>query len=218
MNVLVACEESQAVCKAFRKRGHNAYSCDILECSGGHPEWHFHQDVLSVIADRGGRLENGLDYYLEDGQNWDLMIAHPPCTYLSVSGARWLYHPDDAHLPVEQRREHPHHIGRRQQQKDAIEFFMEFTKTVEVSEIQKKYESFSELAGSIESYNGSIRSTVEDLEVINKRIDSELTEINSLISSLTEYKNQFTSMKAENEKVITGLTAVFANLDESEKE
>ena len=95
---------------------------------------------------------------------------------------------------------------------------MAFTKTVEVSEIQKKYESFSELAGSIESYNGSIRSSVEDLEAINKRIDSELTEINSLISSLTNYKNQFTSMKAENEKVITGLTTVFANLDESEKE
>lgn len=92
------------------------------------------------------------------------------------------------------------------------------SKKVEVSEIQKKYESFSELAGSIKSYNDSIRSTVEDLEAINKRIDSELTEINSLISNLTEYKNQFTSMKAENEKVITGLTAVFANSDESEKE
>ena len=57
------------------------------------------------------------------------MIAHPPCTYLSVSGARWLYHPDDAGLPVEQRREHPHHPGRRQMQKEAMEFFMEFTKT-----------------------------------------------------------------------------------------
>lgn len=129
MNVLIACEESQAVCKAFRIRGHNAYSCDILECSGGHPEWHFHQDVLKVIAERGGKLENGEEYYLPDGQNWDLMIAHPPCTYLSVSGARWLYHPDDAGLPIEQRREHPHHIGRRQLQKEAMDFFLEFTKT-----------------------------------------------------------------------------------------
>ena len=96
MNVLVACEESQAVCKAFRARGHNAYSCDILECSGGHPEWHFKQDVLQVIPNHGGMLENGTEYYLPEGETWDLMIAHPPCTYLSVSGARWLYHPDDA--------------------------------------------------------------------------------------------------------------------------
>lgn len=129
MNVLVACEESQAVCKAFRNRGHNAFSCDILECSGGHPEWHFHQDVLAVIKDKGGKLENGDEYFLPEGQNWDLMIAHPPCTYLSVSGARWLYHPDDAGLPVEQRREHPHHPGRRQMQKEAMAFFMKFTET-----------------------------------------------------------------------------------------
>lgn len=129
MNILIACEESQAICKAFRDRGHNAYSCDILECSGGHPEWHFKQDVLQVIPNHGGKLENGEEYYLPDGEVWDLMIAHPPCTYLSVSGARWLYHPDDADLPIEQRREHPHHLGRRQQQKEAIEFFLEFTKT-----------------------------------------------------------------------------------------
>ena len=49
LNVLIACEESQAVCNEFRRLGHNAYSCDLLECSGGHPEWHFHQDVLEVI-------------------------------------------------------------------------------------------------------------------------------------------------------------------------
>ena len=129
MNILIACEESQAICKAFRKRGHNAYSCDILECSGGHPEWHFNQDVLRVIPERGGLLENGTIYYLPEGEKWDLMIAHPPCTYLSVSGARWLYHPDDAGLPIEQRREHPHHIGRRRKKAEAINFFMEFTKT-----------------------------------------------------------------------------------------
>ena len=72
MRVLVACEESQAVCKAFRKRGFEAYSCDIQECSGGHPEWHIHDDVLKHLND-----------------NWDLIIAHPPCTHLSVSGQRW---------------------------------------------------------------------------------------------------------------------------------
>jgi len=72
MKVLVACEESQEVCKAFRKLGHEAYSCDIIDCSGGHPEWHIKDDVLK---------------HLDDG--WDLMIAHPPCTHLSISGAAW---------------------------------------------------------------------------------------------------------------------------------
>ena len=129
MNIIIACEESQAICKAFRERGHNAYSCDLFECSGGHPEWHFNMDVLKVIPEHGGLLQTGEEYFLPEGEEWDLMIAHPPCTYLSVSGARWLYHPDDAHLPIEQRREHPHHIGRRKMKEEAIEFFMEFTKT-----------------------------------------------------------------------------------------
>lgn len=71
MRVLIACEESQAVCIAFRERGHKAYSCDILPCSGGHPEWHIQDDVLK---------------HLDDG--WDMMIAFPPCTHLAVSGAR----------------------------------------------------------------------------------------------------------------------------------
>jgi len=72
MRVLVACEESQAVCKAFRKLGHEAFSCDIQECSGGHPEWHYNEDVFEV-------LEKG----------WDMVIMHPPCTALCVSGNRW---------------------------------------------------------------------------------------------------------------------------------
>jgi hypothetical protein len=77
MRVLIACEESQAVTKAFRDLGHEAYSCDLLPCSGGHPEWHFQQSVFEVI-DKG----------------WDMMIAHPPCTFLAVSGARHLYNKD----------------------------------------------------------------------------------------------------------------------------
>ena len=72
MKVLVACEESQAVCKAFRKIGHEAYSCDLEPCSGDHPEWHIQGDVLEQL-DKG----------------WDMMIAFPPCTHLAVSGARW---------------------------------------------------------------------------------------------------------------------------------
>jgi hypothetical protein len=77
MRILVACEESQAITKEFRKLGHEAFSCDLLPCSGGHPEWHYQQDVFEVI-DKG----------------WDMMIAHPPCTFLAVSGARWLYNKD----------------------------------------------------------------------------------------------------------------------------
>jgi hypothetical protein len=110
MNVLVACEESQRVCEAFRKRGHNAFSCDIVDCSGGHPEWHFKQDVLQVIPNFGGKLQNGEEYYLPEGEEWDLMVAHPPCTYLCVSGAAWYYHPEDKGLPIEQRRPHPKNI------------------------------------------------------------------------------------------------------------
>ena len=121
-NVLIACEESQTVCKAFRKLGYNAYSCDILPCSGGHPEWHLHCDVLGVIRDKKGTLQNGEEFVL-DGE-WGLMIAHPPCTYLSVSGARWYYHPEDKDLPIEQRRPHPNFPNRAQDRKDAIEFFL----------------------------------------------------------------------------------------------
>jgi len=74
MKILIACEESQTVCKAFREKGHEAYSCDILPCSGGRPEWHIQGDVLEHLD-----------------KDWDMMIAHPPCTYLSNAGARFLY-------------------------------------------------------------------------------------------------------------------------------
>lgn len=88
MKVLVACEESQEVCKAFRERGHEAYSCDLQECSGGHPEWHIVENVLPIIG--GGVTVKTCDGKTHniDGL-WDLLIAHPPCTYLTVSGNRW---------------------------------------------------------------------------------------------------------------------------------
>ena len=88
MKVLVACEESQRVCVAFRKRGHEAYSCDIQEPSGGHPEWHILGDALKVIE--GGKVAT-MDGKMHEINRWDLLIAHPPCTYLSNAGARWLY-------------------------------------------------------------------------------------------------------------------------------
>tara|TARA_R110001632_G_scaffold200942_1_gene323703 strand:+ start:1229 stop:2017 length:789 start_codon:yes stop_codon:yes gene_type:complete len=115
LKVLIACEESQAVTKEFRKLGHQAYSCDLLPCSGGHPEWHFQDDALE-IADGwfdsnevtiSNTFDLKLDVFSGDeefeykehrirqiGWKWDLMIAHPPCTYLAVSGARWLYNKD----------------------------------------------------------------------------------------------------------------------------
>ncbi len=122
MNVLIACEESQTVCKAFRKLGVNAYSCDILPCSGDHPEWHFNNDVFEIIKNKGGILQNGETHYIED--TWDLMVAHPPCTYLSVSGARWYYHPEDKDLPTEKRRPHPNFPDRAKHREEAVEFFL----------------------------------------------------------------------------------------------
>jgi hypothetical protein len=101
MKVLVACEESQTVCKSFRKYGHEAYSADILPSSGGHPEWHIQGDVLKI---------------LDDG--WDLIIAHPPCTYLTITGNKWMKPEFKERFP-----------DRQKQREDAIEFFMKFTKT-----------------------------------------------------------------------------------------
>ena len=77
MKILIACEESQTITKEFRKLGHEAYSCDVLPSSGGKPQWHIQDDIFNVIND-----------------SFDLMVAHPPCTYLAVSGARWLYNKD----------------------------------------------------------------------------------------------------------------------------
>ena len=122
MNVLIACEESQRVCSEFRKLGHNAYSCDILPSSGGHPEWHFKQDIFKTIENRGGILENGEEKYIEG--KWDLMVAHPPCTFLAVSGAKWYYHPDDKSLPISQRRPHPKFPNRAKDREDGVSFFM----------------------------------------------------------------------------------------------
>lgn len=119
-NILVACEESQAITKELRKLGHMAYSCDILPCSGGHDEWHFKSDVFKVIKNKGGKLQNG-DFV--SIKKWDIMIAHPPCTYLAVSGAKWFYDPEDKHLPTSQRRPHPKYPNRANDREKAIKFF-----------------------------------------------------------------------------------------------
>ena len=97
MRVLIACEESQATTKAF--------SCDLLPCSGGHPEWHYQQDVFEVI-----------------NEGWDLMVAHPPYTYLTGSGVQWLSHPGDKHLPFEERRPNPKYPNRRNDMLESVKF------------------------------------------------------------------------------------------------
>lgn len=90
MKVLVGCEESQRVCVAFRGKGHEAYSCDILPCSGGHPEWHIQNDVVPLINGRCiFTTQDGVIHGVKG--KWDLIIAHPPCTRLCSSGQRWLY-------------------------------------------------------------------------------------------------------------------------------
>lgn len=99
MKILVACEESQAVTIELRKLGHEAYSCDIIECSGGHPEWHLRQDVMPLLKEK-----------------WDMIIAFPPCTYLTVTGNRW--------FNVERYGEKA--IQRQKDREDAIKFFMAF--------------------------------------------------------------------------------------------
>ena len=90
MNILVACEESQAVTIEMRKKGHNAFSCDVIDCSGGHPEWHIKQDVLPLLDGRCRfTTMDGTEHYIVE--KWDMIIAHPPCTYLSNAGARHLW-------------------------------------------------------------------------------------------------------------------------------
>ncbi len=100
MKVLIACEESQAVCIAFRAKGHEAYSCDILDCSGGHPEWHIKGECIPLLE-----------------QDWDLIIAHPPCTYLTVAANRY--------YNIEKYGEKA--IQRHKDREAAVKFFMEFT-------------------------------------------------------------------------------------------
>lgn len=89
MNILVACEESQRVCVAFRLRGHNAFSCDLEFCSGGHPEWHIWSDVSPLLnGNCFFRTCDGLQHFIS---RWDMILAFPPCTYLSKAGSSSLY-------------------------------------------------------------------------------------------------------------------------------
>lgn len=124
MKILVACEESQTVTIEFRKLGHEAYSCDIEPCSGGHPEWHIQQDVLKVLSpgDNGYGYKKYINFTTVDGtyhileEKWDMIIAFPPCTYLTVTGNRW--------FNVEKYGDKA--IKRIRDREEAIKFFMMF--------------------------------------------------------------------------------------------
>jgi site-specific DNA-cytosine methylase len=116
MKVLIACEESQEVCKAFRELGHEAFSCDTLPCSGGHSEWHIKKDILEILEPKSSTNGNQcIMFYNEVGDliiidGWDLIIAFPPCTHLAVSGAK--------------------HFAKKiadGRQQEGIDFFMRFT-------------------------------------------------------------------------------------------
>ena len=124
MKILVACEESQAVTKELRRLGHEAYSCDIIECSGGHPKWHIKNDVLNFLNPTILFINElpGIQFFTMDNEyhcfpgKWDMIIAHPPCTYLTVTGNRW--------FNVERYGEKA--IQRKKDREDAIKFFMAF--------------------------------------------------------------------------------------------
>ena len=116
MKVLVACEESQRVCTAFREKGHEAYSCDLLPCSGGRPEWHIMQDVIPLLEGRCNfKTMDGTEHSI-DGK-WDLIIAHPPCTYLTLAGNKWFKPEFVDRFP-----------SRQKQRKEAVDFFMTIAK------------------------------------------------------------------------------------------
>ena len=118
MKILIACEESQRICEAFRELGCEAYSCDIIECGGGHLEWHIQSDVLPL-------LNGDVTFMTADGANhnvagpWDLIIAHPPCTYLTNTGNRWF----NEEKYGDKARE------RKRLREEAADFFMEFART-----------------------------------------------------------------------------------------
>ena len=115
MRILIACEESQAVCKAFRKKGHEAYSCDIQTCSGEHPEWHIQSDVIPLLNGFCSfETMDGVKHYIDS--EWDLIIAHPPCTYLTVA-ANKLYNIEKYGEKAEKR---------LKDREDASNFFLQF--------------------------------------------------------------------------------------------
>lgn len=117
MNVLVACEESQRVCIAFREKGHRAFSCDLEPCSGGHPEWHIQGDCLPLLNGNCTFETADKHTHTQDGR-WDLIIAHPPCTYLSSAG--------NGYFNIERYGHKAEDRFRRRE--EAVDFFLKFVR------------------------------------------------------------------------------------------
>ena len=128
MNILIACEESQRVCAEFRKLGHDAFTCDVVDCSGGYPEWHIKSDVLQILNGYCTFVTcDGITHFLFDHwdmiiahlpflfDHWDMIIAHPPCIYLTVTGNRW--------FNVERYSEKA--LQRIEEREKAIDFFLQ---------------------------------------------------------------------------------------------
>lgn len=106
MKILVACEYSGRVRDAFQARGHDAWSCDLRQCEGN-PMWHIQGDAIEAAY----------------GDHWDMLIAHPYCTFNTLAGIRWMYHPEDTHLPANQRRRHPDYPNRMDDFLEGARFF-----------------------------------------------------------------------------------------------
>lgn len=218
MNVLVACEESQAVCKAFREKGHNAFSCDIQECSGGHPEWHIQGDVLKILNPSKERyfkynfyLPNtkGISFETMDGTyhqfagKWDIIIAHPPCTYLTVA-ANKLYN-------VEKYGDKA--LKRLQDREKAVEFFMAFAnadcdkKAIEnpIGIISTRYRKPTQIIQPYEYGHPVRKSTCLWLYNLPKLIPTNVVEYETIHSKGASggYSGNSWVVKDENGKILS---------------
>lgn len=192
MRILVACEESQEVCKAFRAKGHEAYSCDIIDPSGGHPEWHIKGDVLPLL--NGNCTFQTLDTHTHTiaGQ-WDMIIAFPPCTDLAVSGARW--------FPEKQK-------DFRQQK--SVAFFMHFVLAhcdkiaVEnpIGIMSSIYKKPTQIIQPYEFGNPVRKSTCLWLKGLRPLLATEIVEPNIINDGKSTYSGPAYYVKDENGKIL----------------
>lgn len=193
MRILVACEESQEVCKAFRAKGHEAFSCDIIDPSGGHPEWHIKGDVLPLL--NGNCTFQTLDTHThtQAGQ-WDMIIAFPPCTDLAVSGARW--------FPEKQK-------DFRQQK--SVAFFMHFVLAhcdkiaVEnpIGIMSSIYKKPTQIIQPYEFGNPVRKSTCLWLKGLRPLLATEVVEPNIINDGKSTYSGPAYYAKDENGKIIS---------------
>lgn len=200
MRVLIACEESQRVCIEFRKLGHEAYSCDIIDPSGGHPEWHIKGDVIPLLD--GNCIFKTLDeqIHILDGK-WDLIIAHPPCTYLTVSGNRWFNvdrYGDKA-------------IKRIKDREEAVQFFMRFVNAdcariaIEnpIGHMSKRYKKPTQIIQPYMFGDPVRKPTCLWLKGLNPLMPTAIVEPEIISDGKTTYSGAAYYAKDENGKIIS---------------